>query len=161
MKIKWFQNIKTLDELRTMYRKLAVKHHPDKGGSTSDMQEINAEYDYLSKNLINNNATFSAGRKSWEHFVSAEIRDKLNEVIFLEGVTIEIIGSWIWITGKTKPVKEYLKEHGFRFSPNKLAWYWQYGDYRKMNGKQFTMDEIRYMWGSEEVEKKIIKTQIA
>lgn len=159
--MKWFKNINTLDELRTMYRKLAMLNHPDKGGSTADMQEINDEYDRLSQTLINSNTTFTAGRKSWEHFVSSEIREKLNEIIFLEEVTIEIIGSWIWITGNTKPVKEYLKAHGFRFSPNKLAWYWQYGDNRKMNGKQFTMEEIRAMWGSEEVETVKMKTQLA
>jgi len=158
--MKWFTNVKTLDVLRTMYRKLAVKHHPDKGGSTADMQEINAEYDYLSKNLINNNTTYSAGRKSWEHFVSAEIREKLNEVIFLEDVIIEIIGSWIWITGNTRAVKEQLKERGFKFSPNKLAWYWQTGDYRKLSKKQFSMDDLRIMYGSDEVESQQIKTQL-
>jgi len=160
MTIRWFKGVSSLDELRTMYRKLALQHHPDRGGSTADMQEINNEYDFLSKRLINSNASFSEGRKSWEHFVSAEIRDKLNEIIFLEDVLIEIIGSWIWITGNTRPVKEELKARGFKFSPNKLAWYWQYGDYKKMNGKQFTMDEIRAMWGSEEVEKQKMKTQL-
>jgi hypothetical protein len=159
--MKWFKDINTLDELRTMYRKLAMQHHPDRGGSTADMQEINDEYDRLSRMLINGNATFTEGRKSWEHFVSAEIRDKLNEIIFLEDVQIEIIGSWIWITGNTRAVKDELKNRGFKFSANKLAWYWQYGDYRKKNGKQFTMDEIRAMWGSEEVEKQKMKTQLA
>ena len=38
--MKWFQNITTLDELRSEYRRLALLHHPDKGGSTADMQEI-------------------------------------------------------------------------------------------------------------------------
>lgn len=159
--MKWFKNINILDELRTAYRRLALLHHPDKGGSTSDMQEINNEYEILSKRLINGNASFSEGRKSWEHFVSAEIRDKLNEIIFLEDVVIEVIGSWIWITGNTKPVREELKARGFKFSPNKLAWYWQYGDYRKRNGKQFSMDEIRAMWGSDEVENKRMRTQLA
>lgn len=158
--MKWFSNINTLDELRTAYRRLALLHHPDKGGSTSDMQEINSEYEILSKRLINGNASFSEGRKSWEHFVSAEIRDKLNEIIFLEDVVIEVIGSWIWVTGNTKPVREELKARGFKFSPNKLAWYWQYGDYRKKNGNQYSMDEIRAMWGSEEVDSKRIKAQL-
>lgn len=148
--MKWFKDVTTLDQLRTMYRKLAMLHHPDRGGYTTDMQEINNEYDILSKRLINDNPSFSEGRKSWEHFVSEEIRTKLIEVIFLEDVSIEIIGSWIWITGNTRAVKEELKDHGFKFSPNKLAWYWQYGDYRKKNGKQFTMEEIRAMWGSKE-----------
>lgn len=159
--MKWFHNITSLDELRSEYRRLALLHHPDKGGSTSDMQEINNEYDLLSKTLINNNTSFSDGRRSWEHFVSEEIRTKLMEIIFLDDVLIEIIGSWIWITGNTRAVKTELKEHGFKFSPNKLAWYWQYGDYRKRNGKQFSMDEIRSMWGSEEVETRRIKPQLA
>jgi len=159
--MKWFKNIQTLDELRTMYRKLAMEHHPDRGGSTQDMQEINNEYEILSKKLINSNPTFSEGRKYYEHSVSEEIRRKLNEVIFLEDVTIEVIGSWIWITGNTRPIKEGLKEKGFRFSHNKAAWYWYYGDYHKFSKRQYSMEEIRSMWGSEEVERQKMKTQLA
>ena len=159
--MKWFTNITTLDGLRSEYRRLALLHHPDKGGSTADMQEINNEYDILSKRLINGNPSFSEGRRTWEHFVSAEIRTKLMEVIFLEDVSIELIGSWIWITGNTRAVKAELKEAGFKFSPNKLAWYWQSGDYRKKNGKQFSMEEIRAMWGTREVETRSINPQLA
>ena len=159
--MKWFKDVHTLDELRTMYRKLALLHHPDRGGSTADMQEINNEYDILSKRLINSNTTFSEGRKSWEEFVSSEIRNKLNEIIFLEDIIIEIIGSWIWVTGNTRAVKEELKSHGFKFSPNKLAWYWQSGDYHKLSRKQFTMDDLRIMFGSDEVETQRMKPQIA
>ncbi len=159
--MKWFRNINTLDELRTMYRKLALLHHPDRGGSTQDMQEINAEYELLSKKLINSNTTFSEGRKYYEHSVSAEIMQKINQILFFEDVTIEIIGSWIWISGNTKPIKELLKERGFRFSNNKTAWYWYYGDYRKMSHKSFSMDDIRAMWGTEEVEKQKMKSQLA
>jgi hypothetical protein len=159
--MKWFKDIKTLDELRSMYRKLAFLHHPDRGGSTADMQEINNEYDILSKRLINSNTTFSEGRKSWEEFVSSEIRNKLNEIIFLEDIIIEIIGSWIWVTGNTRAVKEELKSHGFKFSPNKLAWYWQSGDYHKLSRKQFSLDDLRILYGSDEVETQRMKTQLA
>jgi curved DNA-binding protein CbpA len=160
MKTKWFQNVKTLDELRTMYRKLALLHHPDRGGSTQNMQEINAEYEYLSKHLIDSNTDFSEGRKYYEHNASEFIRQKLDEILFLEEITIEIIGSWIWITGNTRPVKEELKQKGFRFSHNKTAWYWYYGDYHKFSKRQFSMDDIRAMWGSEEVEKQKMKNQL-
>lgn len=34
-----------LDELKRVYRKLAFKHHPDKGGSEDRMKRINAAYD--------------------------------------------------------------------------------------------------------------------
>ena len=41
----WFNGVRTLDELKAAYRKLAIIHHPDKGGRTEDMQEINAQYE--------------------------------------------------------------------------------------------------------------------
>lgn len=36
------------DEIKKAYRKLASKHHPDKGGDTQKFQEIQAAYDVLS-----------------------------------------------------------------------------------------------------------------
>lgn len=157
--MKWFVGIKTLDDLRKEYRRLAVLHHPDKGGRVEDMQEINAEYDVFSKKLINRNPDFSEERKVYETQVSEELKEKVDIVINLPGVIVEIIGSWIWVTGKTKEVKTELKEAGFKFSSQKIAWYWHCGYYRKRNGKRFEMDEIRNMWGSSVVEKEEKKSR--
>ena len=49
--MKFFEGIKTLDELRKEYRRLAFIYHPDKGGETAIMQVINDQYDRLSKKL--------------------------------------------------------------------------------------------------------------
>lgn len=38
----------TPDEIKKAYRKLAAKHHPDRGGDTAKFQEIQAAYDTLS-----------------------------------------------------------------------------------------------------------------
>lgn len=38
----------TADEIKKAYRKLASKHHPDKGGDTAKFQEIQTAYDILS-----------------------------------------------------------------------------------------------------------------
>ncbi len=49
---KWFNpRPATLDEGAKMYRELASKHHPDHSGNTSDMQEINNEWDELKPTL--------------------------------------------------------------------------------------------------------------
>lgn len=151
--MKWFVNIKTLDDLRKEYRRLAILHHPDKGGRVQDMQEINAEYDILSKKLINSNPDFSEARKVYENQVSEELREKVSFAVNLPGVTVEVIGSWIWVTGNTKEVKDHLKQAGFKFSSGKVAWYWHCGNYRKFNRNRYDMDEIRTMWGSQVVDK--------
>lgn len=46
---QWLAAARNLDELKTIYRNLARKHHPDLGGATATMQEINAEYDLRTK----------------------------------------------------------------------------------------------------------------
>lgn len=45
--MKYFSEVHTLDELKKEFRRLAMLHHPDVGGDTATMQEINAEYDRL------------------------------------------------------------------------------------------------------------------
>ena len=35
----------TIDDIKKQYKKLAFKYHPDVGGSTEQMQEVNAEYE--------------------------------------------------------------------------------------------------------------------
>ena len=42
-----FNNINSLADLKEQYKTLALANHPDKGGDTAVMQEINAEYDRL------------------------------------------------------------------------------------------------------------------
>lgn len=43
----YLKDIENLEDLKSKYRKLAFKNHPDMGGSEEIMKEINAEYDIL------------------------------------------------------------------------------------------------------------------
>lgn len=49
--MKYFKNIHSLSELKKQFRTLAIDNHPDKGGDTAVMQEINAEFDVMFKIL--------------------------------------------------------------------------------------------------------------
>ncbi len=51
VKMKWFNNPETLEALKKQYHRLAMKHHPDVGGNTEDMKEINNEYEALFSRL--------------------------------------------------------------------------------------------------------------
>lgn len=150
--MKWFRNPATLEELKKQYKQLAMQHHPDLGGSTTDMQEINNEYDLLFASLKNvhktvDGKTYTASKETTE--TPEEFRTIINAIINLAGIKIEICGSWLWITGNTKPHKEILKSLKFRWSKSKLAWYYHTADYAKVGKKTFTLNEIRVLYGSE------------
>ncbi len=154
--MKWFSNPKSLEDLKIQYKKLALKHHPDRGGRLEDMKQINAEYDELFARLqyIHENAkgeTYTA-EKSAE--APDEYRDIINAVIGLENITIEICGSWLWITGNTYIHREILKKLHFRFSKSKLAWYYHNDGWSRRGKKKFSLEEIRQLHGSEIIKGK-------
>lgn len=68
--MKFFENVRTLDELKAEYRRLAMKHHPDRGGDVETMKAINAEHDALFEILKTQHnasaAEMDIAQKSWE-----------------------------------------------------------------------------------------------
>lgn len=44
---KYFKNVKSIEDLKSQFRKLAIAHHPDRGGDVEVMKMINIEYDAL------------------------------------------------------------------------------------------------------------------
>lgn len=49
--MNFLNNVKTLKELKKVYKELAKKFHPDLGGSVEQMQKLNEEYKKYEKNL--------------------------------------------------------------------------------------------------------------
>jgi len=151
MEIKYLEGVKNLQELKNLYRELAKKHHPDHGGDTKTMQKINAEFEYLFNRLPKTKQE-EAAEKAGE--TAADYMQVVENIIFIPGIKIELCGTWLWVTGDTRPVKEQLKTAGFKFAPKKIAWYWHGGKYRKRSKRKLSMKEIRDLYGSEELEKR-------
>ena len=147
--MKWFNNCNTLDELKAQYRKLAMKYHPDRGGDTATMQQINAEHDRLFEVLKRqHNRNADANHQTTE--TAEEFRDIINVLMKLGGLKIELCGSWLWIGGDTYSNKDGLKAAGCKWSNNKKKWYWRHEeDARPHRGKSYTMDQIRNKYGSQ------------
>ena len=61
----YFKNIHSLAELKKEYRRLALENHPDKGGSTEVMQQINVEFERLHE-IWKNDTTVSANASGYE-----------------------------------------------------------------------------------------------
>ena len=109
---QYFENVKTLDELKKQYRRLAMKYHPDMGGSTETMQQINAEHDALFEMLKKqHNASADEYHQTTE--TAAEFRDIIDFLMKFDDLEVELVGSWVWCGGNTKPHKDDLKVAGF------------------------------------------------
>jgi hypothetical protein len=146
--MKWFNNCQTLDEVKATYKKLAKQYHPDLGGDTATMQEINKEYAFASANAIKG-ANLSEEQTEHEILSSEAYRKAIEQIIHLDGITIELVGYWIWVTGNTYPVRASLRGTGFFFASKKLAWYFRTAEYKVSQSSGKSLDEIRNKYGSE------------
>ena len=147
--MKFFTNCRTLDELKAEYRRLAMIHHPDRGGDLETMKQINAEHDALFEILKKqHNATHDEAHQTTE--TAEEFRDILNKLLKLDGLKVELCGSWLWISGETFKHKAELKTAGCRWSNNKKSWYWRHEEEaRPWHRGKATMDQIRAKYGSQ------------
>ena len=146
--MKWFNECRTLDEVKALYKKLAKQYHPDLGGDTETMQLINKEYAFACAKAVKG-GDLSEEEAENEIRFSEEYRQAIEKIIHLEGITIELVGYWIWVTQNTYPHRAALKAAGFMFASKKQAWYFRTGEYKATSKSNKTLDEIRSKYGSE------------
>ena len=149
--MKYFTNCKTAEELKKAYRKAVAALHPDNNpgkDTTKDFQEMQAEFEKAFDRLKNIHVNKDGEQYEKETTeTAAEFMDLINKLLKL-GIEVELCGSWIWVSGNTKAVKDELKALGFKWSHNKAAWYFHREPYRKRSKRSMTLDDIRRMYGS-------------
>ncbi len=145
----YFNHCRNLDELKKEYRRLTMLYHPDRGGDTATMQAINTEHDRRFEELKHKH-----NAENDEQHQTTETPEEFRNIIFallkLDGLEVELCGSWLWIGGNTKAHKETLKAIGCNWSNNKKLWYWHHKEdgSRWHRGKK-TMSQIRMKYGSQ------------
>jgi hypothetical protein len=149
--MKYFSSCKTVEEVKSLYKRLAMEHHPDRGGDTATMQAINNEYAFACAYVLRTNG-FTDSEADELIRLLEEYRRVVEKIINLSGIVIEVVGHWIWVTGNTYPVRKELKSAGLFFASKKLAWYYRSDAFKTKGGKK-TLDEIRNKYGSEEIRK--------
>lgn len=144
--IDYFADVATLDDLKREYRRLAMQLHPDCGGSTAAMQELNRQYESAMQSI-----RFAAPADSRDASTTETAAEfvRIVDLLLRLHLSVELCGRWLWITGDTRPVKDDLKAAGCRWSAKKSAWYWHPSDAapRRHRGTA-SMDAIRTRYGS-------------
>lgn len=147
---KYFAGINKLEDLKKEYRKLALKHHPDKSqGSEDIMKEINNQYEKAFEQLKKQGTKESA----------RDLMDIIDKLIKYDTIGIEIVGTWVWVDGKTYPIKEELKSLGFKWSSKNKKWYWTNGDHTKKKATKYSFQQVREYHGSEVIKENKAKKQ--
>ena len=133
---KEFQNIKSLEEAKKVFKRLAKQLHPDIGGCDEEFKLLKNIYD----EIIENKIYFSNENK-----FNLELEKIISKILHYEDITIEVVGDWIWLSGNTIAIKEKLKELDFKWASKKKMWY--YGKLKGKNFKSKSIEEIKSKYG--------------
>lgn len=165
MTIKFFNGVKSRDELRKAYLKLMKEYHPDHGGDTETCKQINAEYDYLSKTLpvssTSDNTKQREADTAKEIKIDAAIKSVIDKLMHMSGIKVEICGSWVWVDGLSYPWRDELAKIGFKWSRARRKWHYTPYESAWHKGGRKTFDQIRAAYGSMIVDMPEAAAQIA
>lgn len=147
--MKELKQCKSIEELKKQYRKLAMQYHPDLGGNAEIMKVLNNQYEQLFEILKDvHNETKNA---KVTNEVSNDFIEIINKIINFEGIEIEIIGTWLWIGGKTWIYRNEFKKLGFDWSKKRKLWYWNKDKETKSSYSKASIEQLKDKYGCEKV----------
>ena len=152
---RYFENCVTVEEVKARFRDLAKQLHPDCGGDAQAFREMMEQYRtvferYKDTHRASNGETYHKASNE----TPDEFADIINAMMGFDGVMIEIIGSWIWVSGNTYSYREQIKALGFFWSKSKRAWYYNGSTEKTTKRGHYNMDGLRAMWGTTVVENE-------
>lgn len=164
MKNRFFKST-NIEDLKKEYRELAKKYHPDFGGDTRAFQDMQAEFVDLCQRLANVHRKADSQETEQEAKEAAstpeEFMEIINKVINLDGVEIEIIGHWVWLSGNTFVHKENIKNAGFFWSKKHKKWYWNGGTKKSRKHSRMDMNMIKFVHGCTKVKSGHMQARLA
>jgi len=146
-----------IEDIKGQYKRLALKLHPDMGGSVEEMARLNVEFDFLKTHNFNvhkgqSGDVYTDQTQDRPDDVTDRFKDIIDQLIHMDGLEIEICGAFLWIGGNTKEHKDDLKAMGMRWASKKRRWFLAPQGWRKRGRRELTMGEIRSSYGSQRIQ---------
>jgi len=154
--MNWFEGVTQVNEVKGLYRRLALRFHPDRkpDGDTRKMQEINSQYEQMLKGAHGQVSCGDDGKEHtyyWNEAVEREVMEKILETLAKNlPVEVDLVGTWIWLSGTRKDdmdTRNALKELKYRWHSKRQLWFYHTKTYRhKYTG--IPMEDLRRAYGS-------------
>jgi hypothetical protein len=153
----FFKTCASEAEAKILFKKLAMKHHPDRGGDVETMKTLNNEYQAFLKSIDGTSRVSEDGKTRTYKFdgeLEQALADKILALISVglaDDLDCFLVGSWLWVVGDTKPHKEKLKELEFKWHAVRKCWFFnlEKGVYRKSGH----LGEIFSEYGASKIKK--------
>ena len=177
---QYFNGSMTAETMKKLHRKLVMQYHPDlnKNVDIRIIQTINAEYSYwyaraASEEVYTRKSEENPDKQEYyqNRYRSREYIDSLenmikwildNNIDRIDGITVELIGVFIWIGGVKKEdveIREKIKSVGFRgswketYTGDKVYMYKYTPDLRSFLSEK-NIDKIRSNYGTQDIKRK-------
>lgn len=162
--MNWFKGCSTVGEIKSLFRDLMKRWHPDLGTPDDKVQRTETSQDIIGqykKSLEGSDGETSydaTGKEHTYHYdpkTESEIMAKVLDLLRLRmnAVKIELIGTWVWCSGDTKPHKDLLKAAGMFWNDKRKMWAWHLPTY-KHHYSGIDTDVLRRVYGVKEFEQK-------
>lgn len=154
---QFFEGLTNPALIKQLYRVLAREYHPDLGGDLEIMKAVNTQYHialkradgFVTRERNEETNTDKEYTYKYQESVERDVAEQLAKILALQLPNVEIllIGTWLWVTGDTKPVKDQLKALGFTFHAKRECWCWHSGPrYRRTTN--YSLDSIARAYGA-------------
>ena len=163
--MQYFNDCKTIDEAKNMFKKLCFQLHPDHSESPT------AHADYINMKREYDNFKPIEGRERSASDEGDALYNTVKRFEALTGVLISFVGSFIWLEdergheGATKAQKEEIKKiivEGYnlpRFAFKRKMWYLSPEGYKQKFKSSKSFAEIKKTWGSKTYKPEANKTK--
>ena len=149
----YFKDCQTVAEIKAEYKKLAREHHPDLGGDLEVMKDLNNQYEQALKAVDGQKSTGS-DKKVRTYCYNGPVEAELMDIIFklnaldMEGVDVDLIGVWIWITGDTRPHKDGIKATGCKWNSTRKCWFYKPKDSVRYYRSTGSLEDLAKQYGA-------------
>ena len=132
---KYLQYCSSKEEVKVKFKELALKLHPDKGGNLADMQQLNVEYQYITK--VNPMLPISVPAKTYRQTYTTPKQQARPEPVYTQPSVLD----WEDFKFTIDTLLEQIKTD----KKNEASLYFTYIDFVIANGLKTNRKQLEYI----------------